>query len=51
MNALWCIGMHERHTHPSQEAKCHKPLFRIVQSVVLEGERRASKDLLGIHEI
>ena len=51
MNTRRRLGMHKRHTNPSQEAKCHKPLFRIVQSVVLEGERRTSKDLLGIPEI
>ena len=51
MNPLRGLGMHERDANASEKAKCHKPLFRIVQSVVLEGERRASKDLLGLHEI
>lgn len=51
MNAIRCLGMHERDADASEEAQCHKALFGIVKSVILEGKRRSRKDLLGIHEI
>ena len=51
MNAIRCLGMHERDTHASEETQGHKVLFRILESVILKGERRPRKDLLGIHEI
>ncbi len=51
MNALWCLGMHERHADASEKAQSHETLFRILKSGVLKGERRPGKDLLGIYKI
>ena len=51
MNAIRCLGMHERNANAPEETQGHKALFRILESVILKGERRPRKDLLGIHEI
>ena len=51
MNALRRLGMHQRHAHAFQEAERDKALFIIAKPIVLERERRASKDFLRIGKI
>ena len=51
MNAIRCLGMHERDANASEEAQSHETLFEILKSVVLKGESRSRKDFFGVHEI
>ncbi len=51
MNTIRCLSMHQRNANALQEAERDKALFIIAKPIVLERERRASKDFLRIGKI
>ena len=51
MNTIKRLSMHQRHAHAFQETERDKALFIIAKPIVLEGERRASKDFLRVRKV
>ena len=51
MDAIRCLGMHQRNANAFQETERDKALFLIPKPIVLEGERWASKDFLRINKV
>ena len=51
INAIRCLGMHQRNAHAFQETERDKALFLITKPVVLEGECWTSKDFLRISKV
>ena len=51
MNLIFTFGMHDNHHFAPQYTERYPARFAVIQTVILEGERRAREDQFGVGKV